>query len=244
MDSQVISRLSKHCRLLTIGNKKLRLGDSFNYLTAGLTLAPAWESGKNTCAFHSDECAKACLYFSGMGRFEKTQTARKRRTDLFFTNRPAFMRELHADIWLVTQVAERLGATPAIRLNVTSDILWERYNVPQDWPGVQFYDYTKVPARRGLPLNYHLTFSFSGHNLDACKLALSNGMNVAVPFKKVPERWFTYRTLDGDAHDLRFLDQTPYVVALKPKGRLRSLPHSLFLGDNHNAATNIKLQGF
>ena len=241
MDSKAVSRLSRHCRLLTIGNKKLRLGDAHNYLTAGLTLAPAWESGKNTCAFHTAECAQACLYFSGMGALKKVQAARKRRTDLFFADRPAFMRELHADICLVTRTAESLGATPAIRLNVTSDILWERHNVPQDWPAVQFYDYTKVPARRGLPPNYHLTFSFSGHNLGACKLALSNGMNVAVPFKTVPERWFNYRTLDGDAHDLRFLDQTPYVVALKPKGKLRSLPHSLFLGDNHHATPNLGL---
>lgn len=242
MDRRYHDGLARSLSLLTVSNTKLQLGEAHNYLTAGLHLAPAWISGRNTCAFHTDECASTCLHFSGMGRFPAVPAARIRKTKLFFDDRPLFLRELHADIWLVTQVAHHLGMEPAIRLNLTSDILWERYNVPQSWPTTQFYDYTKVPARRDIPPNYHLTFSFSGHNLDACKLALSNGINVAVPFKQRPERWFGYRTIDGDAHDLRFLDDTPCVVALKPKGKLRSSPQSLFLGDNH-ASQDLALQG-
>lgn len=236
------NRVARCLSLLTLNNAKLRLGEGHNYLTAGLHLAPAWVSGRNTCAFHTGECATTCLHFAGMGRYPKVSEARIRKTNFWFNDRPAFLQELHADIWLVTQAAERLGLTPAIRLNLTSDILWERYNVPQSWPTTQFYDYTKVPARRNLPPNYHLTFSFSGHNLASCLLALSNGINVAVPFKHRPDKWFNYLTIDGDEHDLRFLDATPRVVALKPKGKLRSHPTSLFLGDNH-ASPSLSLQG-
>lgn len=165
MDSKTLARLARRLTLLTVNNSKLRLGEQHNYLTAGLHLAPAWLSGYNACAFHTFECATTCLYFSGMGRFPQVSAARLRKTRFFFENRSKFLEELHADIWLATQVAYHLKMVPAMRLNLTSDILWERYNIPQSWPTVQFYDYTKVPARRGVPPNYHLTFLLVGITL-------------------------------------------------------------------------------
>jgi len=49
---------------------------------------------------------------------------------------------------------------------------------------VQFYDYTKLPNRRNLPPNYHLTFSRSESNEHYVPMAFDNGMNVAVVFRK------------------------------------------------------------
>lgn len=218
--------------LLTLGNPKL--AKSFNqwYLTAGLHLSPAWESGRNTCANHTLECAAACLHFAGRGRTQKVQKARLRRTNLFFEDRPAFLAQLHAEIKRAVARAAAQSFELAIRLNLTSDIRWELLGVPQAFPDVQFYDYTKLHNRRSLPPNYHLTYSFSGHNLAKCLEWLAAGRNVAVPFLKMPTTWQGYPVVDGDEHDLRFLDQTPSVVGLKAKGLLRRQPTSPFLGDN------------
>ena len=39
------------------------------------------------------------------------------------------------------------GFKPAVRLNGTSDISWERFKIFEMFPGVQFYDYTKIYKR-------------------------------------------------------------------------------------------------
>ena len=67
-----------------------------------------------------------------------------------------------------------MGLKPAIRLNGSSDIAWERREngaIPQQFPDTQFYDYTKLTFaeragafRLRLPngrYQYHLTFSWS-----------------------------------------------------------------------------------
>jgi hypothetical protein len=62
--------------------------------------------------------------------------------------------------------------------------------------------------------------------------ALNNGMNVAAVFHKVPERFvFPYHpdylsfapipVVNGDEHDLRFLDPKGCIVGLKAKGNAK-----------------------
>ena len=48
---------------------------------------------------------------------------------------------------------------------------------------VQFYDYTKLPNRKHIPPNYHLTFSLADGNDAASIAAIDNGMNVAAVFR-------------------------------------------------------------
>lgn len=232
MDNRTLYQLKRGVELLTVGNPKTMKGTGKGYATAILHLAPAWQSGYNTCPAHSKECAAACLNTSGRGAMANVQAARLRRTKLFFEDRPLFMQHLHLDIVRFSLNAERLGFVPVFRLNGTSDIRWERHGVPQKYPALQFYDYFKVPNRKGVPPNYHLTFSFSGNNLEACRQALANGMSVAVPFMKRPETWLGYPVVDGDDDDTRFLDAKGVVIALKPKGKLRKDLTSAFLGDN------------
>jgi len=236
MSDRTHLQLGRGLGLLTTNNSKVLKGGAKGFATAILHLAPAWESRHNTCAKHTKECAAACLYTTSWGAMAKVKEARVRRTKMFFEDRVGFLGLLHKDIERFVANANRLGMVPAVRLNGTSDIRWEVYGVPQKWGSLTFYDYTKLEQRKNLPPNYHLTFSFSGHNLEACRAALANGMNVAVPFAKVPPRtWLGYPTIDGDEDDLRFLNGGPHIIALKVKGRLRSQLDSPFIGDNHPA---------
>lgn len=231
----LVGRLGRRLKLLTVANPKILKGLQSGYATAVLHLAPAWSSGRNTCANHTTECAEACLYFAGRGAFDKVQQARLNRTQQFFLNRSQFMDWLLLDVARFCVNAREAGFEPAVRLNGTSDIRWENEGIMQDCPHVQFYDYTKIVNRKNLPPNYHLTFSFSGNNLKECREALANGMSVAVPFLKgLPATWLGYPVVDGDADDLRFLQSAACVVGLKAKGPLRKLPQSPFLGDNHD----------
>lgn len=236
MDTKVVSRLSKNLSLLTVGNPKIVKGLGRGYATAGLSLAPAWESGKNTCPNHSKECSAACLFFSGRGAMKKVQDARIKRTLHYFNDREGFLQLLNSDIYQFCANAKALDLEPTFRLNILSDIRWERHGIPQRWKNITFYDYTKIPNRKNLPPNYKLTFSFSGNNLADCRKALANGISVAVPFKTLPAKWLGYPVIDGDADDLRFLDPAPCIVGLKAKGPLRKSPQSPFLGDNHAEA--------
>ena len=235
MDTKLISRLKRGVTLLTVGNPKIMKGTTRGYATAGLSLSPAWESGYNTCANHSTECSVACLNWAGRGAMKNVQEARIKKTKMFFEERENFLHWLNADIYNFDRNARALDLEPAIRLNILSDERWERHGIPQRWRTIPFYDYTKIPNRKGLPSNYKLTFSFSGNNLADCRKALANGMNVAVPFLNgLPDTWLGYPVINGDDDDLRFLDPSPCIVGLKAKGRLRKSPQSAFLGDNHN----------
>jgi hypothetical protein len=89
------------------------------------------------------------------------------------------------------------GCRMALRLNGTSDIVWEakKYRhlgpmglgmtVFEHWPDLQFYDYTKHAARmwKTWPGNYYLTLSAAEDNLDACYKVLDmQAGNVAMVF--------------------------------------------------------------
>jgi hypothetical protein len=97
----------------------------------------------------------------------------------------------------------------------------------REFPNVQFYDYTKLPKPYLRTRdNYSITFSYSGENLAESLDALAHGVNVAVVFNtkkgaELPEFWNGYRVIDGDMHDLRFLDARGVVVGLRAKGKAR-----------------------
>ena len=139
-------------------------------------------------------------------------------------DRPGFLEELKRNVTRLVARARKVGLKPAVRINGTSDLPWLAQELAEEFPEVQFYDYTKHPKPwlRTLP-NYHLTFSHSGHNLEDCLEALQHGINVAVVFttrrgEALPETWNGFPVIDGDSHDCRFLDPTGVVVGLRAKG--------------------------
>jgi hypothetical protein len=93
----------------------------------------------------------------------------------------------------------------------------------QEFPDVQFYDYTKLPGRK-VPANYHLTVSYSGANAKYASKVLRSRHNIAVVFRdkeSIPEFFNGRPVIDGDRDDLRFLDQTNSIVALYAKGKAK-----------------------
>ena len=210
-------------KLLTLGNTKTVKGEAMGYQTYIMHLAPSTLSGYNTCPMASEGCASACLNTAGRGRFTAIQEARIRKTKWFFENREDFMYTLVKDIKAAIRKAEREGFIPVFRLNGTSDIRWETVsvldyrNIMEMVPNVQFYDYTKLPNRRDIPSNYHLTFSRSESN----EHLIPQGMNVAVVFDSLPDVWMGRKVIDGTETDLRFLDEQNVVVGLLAKGKAK-----------------------
>jgi hypothetical protein len=222
--------------LLTVGNPKLAKGEKKGYLSSVLHFAPADLSGKEVCPKRTAGCTAACLNTAGRGGIFKKgestnviQQARIRKTKYFFENRRDFLNELTVEIVKTIAKAEKLGLTPVFRLNGTSDLAWEKYevcagkNIFQMFPEVQFYDYTKINNRKVSHIpNYHLTFSKADGNDMDVRIALSNGMNVAVVFKKdLPDTYLGRKVINGDETDLRFLDPKNVIVGLKAKGKAK-----------------------
>lgn len=219
-------------KLLGIANTKTMKGEALGFRTYIMHLAPSTLSGYQVCPMASPGCASACLNLSGMGRFSNVQAARIAKTRLFFEDRGLFMFTLLKEIRAAIRSSLKAGLTPVFRLNGTSDIRWETISVFADgfwhnnimdaFPTVQFYDYTKIPNRRNIPANYHLTFSRSEVNeLEALQVLSSGTMNVAVVFDQLPNKWAGVTVIDGTETDLRFLDERAVVVGLKANGKAK-----------------------
>jgi hypothetical protein len=210
-------------KLLTTANYKTVKGEKLGYLTGILYLAPAKISGYEVCPRRSPGCTAACLYTAGMGAFGTVQQARIKKTKQFFEDRDNFLMQLRKDITALVRKAKKTNMTPAIRLNGTSDIEWTRFGIMEEFPEVQFYDYTKVLNRlkQPIPKNYHITFSKSEDNEMDCRWALNLGFNVAVVFNKLPETYFARPVISGDETDVRFEDARGVIVGLTAKGKAK-----------------------
>jgi hypothetical protein len=217
--------------LLSTANPKIQKGAKLGYLSFILHLAPADLSGREVCPKRTAGCTAACLNTAGRGgMFRKGETtnmiqkARIRKTQYFFENRDAFMADLARDIRKAKKQAARVGLTPVFRLNGTSDLSWEKYevegakNIFELFPEVQFYDYTKVLGRKVQGIkNYHLTFSRAENNEADCLRAVKEGMNVTAVYDEIPKDMFS-----ADETDLRFLDPKDLgYIGLKAKGRAK-----------------------
>lgn len=182
-------------------------------LTLPMHLAPSDTSGfLNTCPF-AGACRALCLDGAGNPAYQTGKSrARINRTRLYARDRGSFMVLLVSEIARHAAAAREAGMRPAVRLNATSDILWERIPVTVDpglaawiraryrvriragehanimgaFPRVSFYDYTKVPARHWvdrMPGNYQRTYSYDPRNVEHVADAIARGINIAVPFQ-------------------------------------------------------------
>jgi len=204
-------------RIYSMDNPKAIKAQGFGWLNAIHYMAPADLAGVgNLCPAASEGCKALCLgWHSGQAGMAKgAELNSVRATEL------------------AERKAARMGLKLCVRLNGSTDIVWERIRVMRGgveypnmmaaFPSIQFTDYTKLASRfaRPLPANYSLTYSRTdGRDVDALRL-LSAGHNVAIVFSgERPRQWCGVAAIDGDAHDLRHLDPRGVVVALAPKGR-------------------------
>lgn len=231
-------------KLLSTGNPKVLKGMAQGYNTYILHLAPASLSGYNTCAKATEGCKAACLNTAGRGgMFKKGETtnviqkARIRKTVMFFENREVFMALLVKDIELAIKQSIRMNLIPVVRLNGTSDIPFEKYEVVRNgityrnifaaFPDLEFYDYTKILGRKVAGIeNYSLTFSAAdGNDMDVLR-AIQQGYNIATVFgikktEPMPETYMGRPVFNGDESDLRFLDPHGVIVGLYAKGKAK-----------------------
>lgn len=208
-------------------------GEAIGYLTAICYLVPddelcplAWLAG----------CMAGCLRSAGRGAFDNVQAARAEKTRFFRQHREAFMLSMCADVWSLVRKAAKLGMTPLVRPNGTSDIPFE--NIPvvdgktifQLFPDVQFYDYTKHPSRNlggKTSGNYDLTYSFSSVTPKPISIkGLTNKHNrrTAVVFDRaenIPDTFRGWPVVDGDDTDVRHIEPVNVVVALYAKGKAK-----------------------
>lgn len=219
-------------KLLNSGNAKTRKGEAKGYITYGIHLAPSNLSGFNVCKDATAGCAAACLNTAGRGAMNSVQKARIEKTHLFFTDKQRFLAMLWQEVESAIRSATKKGMIPVFRLNLTSDLPWEKIkyngsNIFDSFQGVMFYDYTKSESRAcmfangEMPSNYWLTYSRSEITQDIEVTAmLQSQVNVAVVFAdKLPRTWLGFPVIDGDEDDLRFTDKRGVVVGLKAKGK-------------------------
>lgn len=246
----------QHLRILGESLKVVK-GLKKGVATAILYLSPSTESvAVDLCPDASEECSAACLgHSSGNLSMRPAMRARLWKTALFMIDRPLFHRLISAEIMDLERKARRKKLLPAVRFDGASDTGYGAKLAAQH-PGVQFYDYTKSYVRylrylgwhadgvtrlspdQRLPSNYHLTFSFSGHNEEECVDLLRRGGNVAVVFsarpgisdrvecEPIPAYWNRFPVIDADDTDVRFQDPKGTVAGLRFKaarGRAQAL---------------------
>jgi hypothetical protein len=203
-------------------SKNAKLKKDSGYDVYGLSLAPGNHSGYEVCPSRGRCFEICCLWYRGRTVTKPVRDAMIRRTRLFFDNRSQFLEILHDDLDRV----DRLD-NPAVRLNVASDIPWEKIDpsIFYTHPNISFYDYTKIVKRcekyvnGGLPNNYFLTYSWSEKS-DKRKTnwLLKNGCNVNIVYDskyspshnilgplpkkiRIGTKW--WNTVDGDKQDVR-----------------------------------------
>jgi len=202
-----------------------------NVLTYSLYLSPSDLSGYEVCPESTIECRLGCLNTSGLAKVEvyagltKISDSRKAKTRLLFEHKDFFMNWLVAEIKNAKIKADKLNADFSVRLNCTSDVDWAKVklnglNIFEIFNDTMFYDYTKVFKKfENKPLNYHLTYSYTGHNWVNCLKVLEMGHNIAMVFnidKKaiLPMSYKGIPIVSGDLTDFRINDAKKVIVGL------------------------------
>lgn len=218
-----------------------KLAKESGHTIYGLNLAPHKVSGYNVCP-HAGECAKVCIgEHSGFMVMPNVRAAQIRKTKMFFEDRLNFLSLLHSDMSALEK-----RPSPACRLNVDSDLPWEKLDPSLFNYNIIMYDYTKWFSRAkqyvegNMPSNYYLTYSWSERS-DKRKTnwLLNNGGNVNMVFSlryksgallplpnevKIGTKWWP--VVDADLHDLRIpsKDGIGVVTGVRAKTKASLIP--------------------
>lgn len=213
---------------------KVEKGRKYSIETAVLYLAAGSLSGLNLCPDASPGCLSNCLKFGFHLGMEMQTRAQLEKTYWLVLFPGDFLRQLEREIERFETRARKKGMQPALRLNGTSDVRWEVTGIMQRFPGVQFYDYTKIPlSDRETVRNYHLTYSVSElpGSLERGKEYARNGHSFAVVVgdkertqkgtremqRQILEsgEFEGFPAVDGNQTDARMLDPKGSAVVLR-----------------------------
>jgi len=202
-------------------SKVVKTNKKSGYLYAGLSLMPdpiLCPHSKNAA------CFDACLKISGLAAvYKSVNIARQKKSDFFHNDKAAFFEQLRRELFNLEKRAKKQGLKPAARLNVLSDIPYEKSGIIEEYPNIHFVDYTKNASRLGkTPKNYHLIFSYSGAPAfqKSNQKAFLTDSPIAVVFSKSLPLEFNGRVvIDGDNSDIFNASQRGRIVGLIAKGK-------------------------
>lgn len=220
----------KMARPRTLDDGRLCVSRGLALLPHAMAYKMAGLGDGTLCLWSTPQCRSMCLVFSGQNKADPyNQGVKLAKTKALLVSPEAFCRVLLGSIHAYACGARCAAQEPFVRLNVYSDIPWELVfpGLFEFFEDTTFYDYTKVPGRKP-PDNYDLTFSVSGtaENIVHAKREIDRGKRICVVFLLPPGADFPstfavggdeeYRldVIDGNANDIRPLDETPSVVGL------------------------------
>jgi len=213
-----------NCLLDRFGaNTKLKKSSGGKYSVAGLSLMPSLKF----CPMSIKAgCFDLCLKSAGRGRFNNVVKARNNKSNFYNNDYDLFMILLKYELQLHIMNCKKNNVNPSARLNVLSDIPWEKTDIFNTFKEIYFYDYTKranrIEACNSIE-NYKLMFSYSGRDayLNQVSKALDFSNPIAVVFRKTFPKFFLGRPVfNGDLSDIDNSTKHGHVIALKAKGSL------------------------
>ena len=183
------------------------------------------------------ECADDCLRSSGRGIMQNVIDGRQARTDFWHADQDKFLAMLKNELHNFIKLCDRQNVVPVTRLNVLSDIPWEKHlDFADEFRALFSYDYTKRANRLGkTPSNYRLMFSYSkaAGFQNQVKIALQHDVPITAVFRNgLPQTFLNMPVYDGDVSDIENLYQTNKVIGLRVKGHEAKKSDSPFIIDN------------
>ena len=171
------------------------------------------------------ECKAPCLKDSGMAKvFKSVNKSRINKTNFYLNDKENFIIQLKRELRNFEKLCKKQNVKPYVRLNTISDIAWElktNGSIPQSFPNITFYDYTKIAKRLDkTPNNYKLMFSYS--NAAAYQSSVRKALKTSVPmsvvfYGPIPSHYMGKKVVDGDASDIDNLRHKNKILGLKYK---------------------------
>lgn len=179
-----------------------------------------WLYVGNVCPF-ADGCVETCI--ANTGRLGMGQTIKRAWVRvLWSTNKALFLELLALELSKLDGKARKVDGDIAVRLNLSSDVKWERYVDMSKYGAIRFYDYTKARTRSDVASNYDITFSVTRRQSVAdmtAAVAVGRRLAVVVPTKAdaAATTFAGLPAVSGDVSDERFKDPAGVVVLLYVK---------------------------
>jgi hypothetical protein len=222
-DNEVKARLTKRFFQVSKQSSSAKAKKSdlkhTEYVNVILYLIAADYLGPKLCV-NFKNCKEGCLMWSGHGGNYNCTRGRVLKTLALLLYPSDFRARIQSDAKAAKAKAKKQGKKLVLRLNGTTDLNPKAFGLSEDQNIIR-YEYTKCLAYALNQSNSHIhyTYSFYGNESEAVQ-ALKAGINVTVVLRKgqdLPSWAKGYNVINGDDHDLRFLDQSGSIVALTEK---------------------------